>query len=77
MSRIKYARVLALMVLSSVLVFIPVGIIRAQSPVLPATVFEQPKYAAPLSAEELNKGVKVDRERLSLDLKGIDINELL
>ncbi|MCX5713146.1 MAG: hypothetical protein NTY47_08865, partial [Candidatus Omnitrophica bacterium] len=33
--------------------------------------------SAPLSAEELNKGVKVDRERLSLDLKGIDINELL
>jgi len=30
-----------------------------------------------LSEKELDKGIKVNQERLSLDLKGIDINELL
>ncbi len=35
-----------------------------------------PTPATPLSDEQVTQGVKVSQERLSLDLKGIDINEL-
>ncbi|MDD4899198.1 MAG: hypothetical protein PHG68_01195 [Candidatus Omnitrophica bacterium] len=47
-----------------------------QEPIERVEEGQRTESAAPLNEEQVAQGVKVDESRLSLDLKGIDINEL-